>query len=131
MTLISLVAFIIDNVPYHLDIFILYFTAANKQLKINSTIFRYRNEENRKLSNENRGRKLRSGAIISSLFRRRLVDMQIFNRGLYITSRENFCLLNVLKSSHNVYAYVAFISMVVGVRCAVRVQWHFPCDDVP
>ncbi|KRZ12454.1 hypothetical protein T11_14644, partial [Trichinella zimbabwensis] len=38
-----------------------------------------------------------------------------------IKSRENFCLLNVLKSSH--------ISMVVGLRCAVRVHWRFPCDD--
>ncbi|KRZ12452.1 hypothetical protein T11_14644 [Trichinella zimbabwensis] len=62
-----------------------------------------------------------------------------------IKSRENFCLLNVLKSSHSrtclpenvckflfhcyAYAYVTLVSMVVGLRCAVRVHWRFPCDD--
>ncbi|KRX55250.1 Death-inducer obliterator 1, partial [Trichinella sp. T9] len=61
-----------------------------------------------------------------------------------IKSRENFCLLNVRNSSHNrtclpenvckflfhcySYVYVALMSMIAGLRCAVRVRWRFPCD---
>ncbi|KRZ12451.1 hypothetical protein T11_14644 [Trichinella zimbabwensis] len=62
-----------------------------------------------------------------------------------IKSRENFCLLNVLKSSHSrtclpenvckflfhcyAYAYVTLVSMVVGLRCAVRVHWHLETEE--
>ncbi|KRZ11745.1 hypothetical protein T11_2522 [Trichinella zimbabwensis] len=71
--------------------------------------------------------------------------MQIFDRGLDIKSRKNLCLLSVLNSSHSrtclpenvckflfhcyVYAYVALVSVVAGLRFAVRVQWRFPCVE--
>ncbi|KRZ66721.1 hypothetical protein T10_5068 [Trichinella papuae] len=70
--------------------------------------------------------------------------MQIFDRGLDIKSRKNLCLLNEQKCSHSrtclpenvckflfhcyVYAYMALVSMVAGVRCAVRVHGRSPCD---
>ncbi|KRZ16484.1 hypothetical protein T11_17416 [Trichinella zimbabwensis] len=57
-----------------------------------------------------------------------------------INSRENFCLLNVMKSMHSktclpenvckflfdcyAYAYVASVSMVVVVRCTGKVRWR-------
>ncbi|KRY75278.1 hypothetical protein T4A_4243 [Trichinella pseudospiralis] len=62
-----------------------------------------------------------------------------------IKSRENFCLPNVLKSSHSrtclpenvckflfhcyAYSYMVLVLMIVGVRCAVLVHWHFPIND--
>ncbi|KRZ69006.1 hypothetical protein T10_5653 [Trichinella papuae] len=65
---------------------------------------------------------------------------------LFIKSREEFCFFNVLKSSRSktclrenvckfffhsyTYACVASVSMVVGVRCAVRVEWRFSCDEI-
>ncbi|KRY27989.1 hypothetical protein T01_12762 [Trichinella spiralis] len=59
-----------------------------------------------------------------------------------IKSRENFCLLNVLKSSYSrtclrenvckflfhCYTY-AHVASVQGVWCTVRVQRSFPCDE--
>ncbi|KRZ09714.1 hypothetical protein T4B_14073, partial [Trichinella pseudospiralis] len=38
-------------------------------------------------------------------------------------------LLNVLKSNYNVNAYVAIISMRVGKRRTVRVQWHIKTNE--
>ncbi|KRZ95378.1 hypothetical protein T08_8081, partial [Trichinella sp. T8] len=69
----------------------------------------------------------------------------ILSVAFQIKSRENFCLLNVRNSSHNrtclpenvckflfhcyAYVYVALMSMITGLRCAVRVRWRFPCDE--
>ncbi|KRX14659.1 hypothetical protein T07_14571 [Trichinella nelsoni] len=54
---------------------------------------------------------------------------------IIILIRENFRLLKVLKSSHSKTclpenAYVASALMVVGIRCALRVQWRFLCNEV-
>ncbi|KRZ08781.1 hypothetical protein T11_10888 [Trichinella zimbabwensis] len=77
------------------------------------------------------------------------VKLEIFQadggwRDRKIKSRKNLCLLSVLNTSYSrtclpenvckflfhcyVYAYVALVSMVAGVRCAVRVHWRSLCD---
>ncbi|KRY47409.1 hypothetical protein T03_15253 [Trichinella britovi] len=53
---------------------------------------------------------------------------------LLIKSRENFCLLSALQSRYSrtcllENVYVTSVSVIVGVRCAVRVRWLFPCDE--
>ncbi|KRY72051.1 hypothetical protein T4A_6055 [Trichinella pseudospiralis] len=63
----------------------------------------------------------------------------------WINNREKFCLLNVPKSSHSrtcllenlckfllhcySHANMASVSMIASLRCAVRVQRCFPCDE--
>ncbi|KRZ38031.1 hypothetical protein T4C_10882 [Trichinella pseudospiralis] len=65
---------------------------------------------------------------------------------IIIIPRKNFCLYNVLKSSHSMTclpenlckfsfhgfasAYMTLLSMTGGLRFAVRVQWRFPCDNI-